>query len=62
VPTNPSESGDQGDAEDTEGGVEADGGVSDGIVSATEDEQDIEERDGESLKEDTVKYVTPIRG
>ncbi|XP_063680881.1 RAB11-binding protein RELCH-like isoform X3 [Bolinopsis microptera] len=60
VSTSPSEIGDQ---EDEDAGVEADGGVSDGIVSVTEDEQDIEERDGEtlSLREDTVKSISPVQ-
>ena len=59
VSTSPSEIGDQ---EEEDAGVEADGGVSDGIVSVTEDEQDMEERDGETLREDTVKSVSPVQG
>ncbi|KAL5259044.1 hypothetical protein ACHWQZ_G009497 [Mnemiopsis leidyi] len=57
VPTNRSES-----AEETEGdgGVsEGDEGVSEGIVSATEDEMEVEDRDGETLMEDTVTHLSP---
>ena len=57
IPTNPSES-----AEETEGDVEGDGGVSEGIVSATEDEMEVEDRDGETLREDTVTYLSPVQG
>ena len=56
IPTNPSES-----AEET-GDVEGDGGVSEGIVSATEDEMEVEDRDGETLREDTVTYLSPVQG
>ena len=62
VSTSTSENGDQDVNEETGAEVEADGGVSDGIVSITEDEQEIEEMDGETLREDTVKYVSPVRG
>ena len=60
VPTNRSES-----AEETEGdgGVsEGDEGVSEGIVSATEDEMEVEDRDGETLMEDTVTHLSPDQG
>ena len=61
IPTNPSESAEETEG-DVEGDVEGDGGVSEGIVSATEDEMEGEDRDGETLREDTVTYLSPVQG